>query len=165
MPPTYGTTPIGDPFDPTLCNNISRGSAAFILVALALGALTQPPGSLLISPSVGHLRIWRLSPFLCGPEGLTILCSLVQAPFAHMSQRKRAFDIMAKRTTTTHGDTRSLVEISQRPKLELILPVMLQIGKVFFLRASRFTTAMAILYWIDGAVVERSVSGQYELKV
>jgi hypothetical protein len=56
---------------------------------------------------------------------------------------------MAKRTTTTDGDTRSLVEISQRPKLELILPMMLEIENVF----SRFTTAMAILYWIDWAVV------------
>jgi hypothetical protein len=41
------------------------------------------------------------------------------------------------------------VEISQRPKLELILPMMLEIENVF----SRFTTAMAILYWIDWAVV------------
>ena len=41
------------------------------------------------------------------------------------------------------------MEISQRPKLELILPMMLQIENVF----SRFTAAMAILYWIDWAVV------------
>jgi hypothetical protein len=85
-----------------------------------------------------------------GLDNSLALCSLVQAPFAHLSQRKRAFDIMAKRTTTTHGDTRSPVEISQMPKLELILPMILQIGKVFFLRGSRITTAMAILYLIVG---------------
>jgi hypothetical protein len=48
MLPTDRTTLIVDPFDPTPCNNMSRGSAAFILVALALSALTHPPGSLLV---------------------------------------------------------------------------------------------------------------------
>jgi hypothetical protein len=61
---------------------------------------------------------------------------------------------MAKRTTTTHKDTRSLVEYLERPKLELVLPMMLQIWKVVFIRGLKITTVMAILYWMDWATVQ-----------
>ncbi|PMD15351.1 hypothetical protein NA56DRAFT_710021 [Hyaloscypha hepaticicola] len=119
------------------------GSAAFILIALALGTLAQPPCSLVIPP-----------PFLCGLEGLTILFFLIQARFVHISQRTRTFTIAVKRTTTTHDDTRSLVKYVERPKLELIAPMMLQIWKVIFISGSWFTTTMAILYWLDWAAVQ-----------
>ncbi len=42
----------------------------------------------------------------------------------------------------------------ERPKLELILPIMLQVWKVMFIRGSKFTTAMAVLYWIDWVVIQ-----------
>jgi len=153
MPPTDGITP-PSPATISTCDTLSAGSAAFILAALALGAVAQPPGSLVVPPHVGHWRIWRLSPLFCGLEGLTILFFLVQAPFIHVTQRKRAFTIMAKRTTTTHKDTRPLVEILGRPKLELVLPMMLQIWKVVFIRGSKITIVMALLYWIDWAAVQ-----------
>jgi hypothetical protein len=153
MPPTDGTTP-PPPNSISTCFTLSAGSASFILAALALGTLAQPQGSLVVSPRVGKWRIWRLSPILCGLEGLTLLFFLVQAPFVRISQRQRAFTLMAKRTTATHSETRSLVEYLGRPKLELILPIMLQIWKVLFIRGSILTTSIAVLYWIDWAVVQ-----------
>jgi hypothetical protein len=149
-----GTATISSPSNSNSCDTLSGGSAAFILIALALGTLAQPPDSLVIPPRVGHRRIWRLSPFLCGLEGLTILFFLIQARFVHISQRTRTFTIMAKRTTTTHDDTRPLVEYVERPKLELIVPMMLQIWKVIFIRGPWSTTTMAILYCFDWATVQ-----------
>jgi hypothetical protein len=148
------TASISSPSNSNSCNTLSGSSAAFILIALALGTLAQPSGSLAIPPRVGHRRIWRLSPFPCGLDGLTILFFLMQAPFVHISHRTRTFTIMSKRTTTTHDDTRSLVEYAERPKLELIAPMMLQLGKVIFIRGSWFTTTKAILYWLDWATVQ-----------
>jgi hypothetical protein len=85
---------------------------------------------------------------------MTILFFLVKAPFEHVSQRKRAFTIMAKRTTTAHDDTRSLVDYLERPKLELILPMMLQFLKAMIIHGSTITTVMAAMYWIDWAMVQ-----------
>lgn len=150
-------TSISDPTNPNSSNTLSGGSAAFIIIALILGTLSQPPGSLIISyrtPDIAHWRIWRLSPLLCGLEGLTILFALVHAPFVHASQRQRAFTIMARRTSTTHHETRSLVEYLERPKMELILPMVLQIWKVIFIRGSRITSVMATFYWLNWAVVQ-----------
>jgi hypothetical protein len=46
------------------------------------------------------------------------------------------------------------VEYLGKPKLELILPMMLQIWKVIFIRGSTLTSSIAVLYWIDWAVVQ-----------
>jgi len=91
---------------------------------------------------------------MCGLEGLTILIFLLQAPLVGVSQRQRAFTLMAKRTKNTPSETRSLVEYLGRPKLELILPMMLQVGKVVFIRGSILTTSIAVLYWIEWAMVQ-----------
>jgi hypothetical protein len=151
------TEPPFDSANYASCNTLSGGSAAFIIIALVLGTLAQPPGSLLISTassSTGYWRIWRLSSFFCGLEGLTIFLAIVHAPCVGVSQRKRAFTIMAQRTTAAHDETRPLVEYLERPKLELILPMMLQIWKVIFIRGSGLTTVLAALYWLDWAVVQ-----------
>lgn len=110
-------------------NTLLGGSAAFIQIALLLGVLAQPPGSLVVSPLLGYWRLWRLAPILCGLEGLTILLMLLHAFKINISQRERAFVILAKRTTATHDETRTLQEYLERPKLELIVPMMLQFCK------------------------------------
>jgi hypothetical protein len=46
------------------------------------------------------------------------------------------------------------VEYVERPKLELIAPMMLQIWRLVFIRGSWFTTTMAVLYWVDWATVQ-----------
>jgi hypothetical protein len=56
--------------------NSRGGSAFFWIVALVLGLLSQPGGSLVTEPQLGDWRIWRLSPFLCGLEALAILIAL-----------------------------------------------------------------------------------------
>jgi hypothetical protein len=55
------TASISSPSNSNSCNTLSGSSAAFILIALALGTLAQPSGSLVIPPRVGHRRIWRAS--------------------------------------------------------------------------------------------------------
>jgi uncharacterized integral membrane protein len=91
---------------------------------------------------------------MCAIEGLTILIALLQAPLSRTSQQERAFMIMAERTTATHNETRSLVEYLERPKLELIVLMMLQILKVAFICGSVLTTALAVIYWPDWTVVQ-----------
>jgi hypothetical protein len=46
------------------------------------------------------------------------------------------------------------VEYVERAKLELIAPMILQIWRLVFIRGSRFTTTMAVLYWVDWATVQ-----------
>lgn len=49
------------------CTELSGGSACLWIVALILELLSQPGGSLVTEPQLGDWRVWRLSPFLCGP--------------------------------------------------------------------------------------------------
>jgi hypothetical protein len=119
------------------CTELSDGSACFWIVALILGLLSQPGGSLVTEPQLGDWRVWRLSPFLCGLEALTILFALARAICTKQTFRKpvlqrvaartkeRAFTLMAARTTASHDETKPLVEFLERPKLELILPMVL----------------------------------------
>lgn len=133
---------------------LSGGSAAFILVALMLGCLSQPAGSLIVYTQFGAWRLWRLSPLLAGLEGITVILCLIQAPFSKISQRERAFTILAKRTTSTHDEARSLVEVLGRPKLELIVPMMLQIVKLMFITGSKITITLAVMFWLDWVVIQ-----------
>jgi hypothetical protein len=135
-------------------NTLSGGSAAFLIIALILGNLAQPPGALVVAPNFGSWRVWRLAPLFCGLEGLTILLTLITAPFEQVSQRERAFTILAQRTTTSHDEKRPLATYLDMPKLELVWPMMLQIWKVVFIRGSKITTVLAVLYWIDWAAVQ-----------
>lgn len=139
-----------DPCQPTL----SGGSAAFIIIALILGTLAQPSGSLILSPDIGSIRLWRLSPLLCGFEGLTILISCLQARWKNIPQRERSFHILARRTAAPDIEIESLTAHLGRPMLELILPMMLQILKVIFIRGSWVTTAMAVMIWSDWGAVQ-----------
>lgn len=136
------------------CNTLFGGSAAFTIIALILGNLAQPPGCLVLPAVLGSYRVWRLSPVMCAIEGITILIELLQIAFSRTSQQERAFMIMAERTTATHDETRNLVEYLERPKLELIVPMMLQIIKVVFIRWSTLTTVLAVIYWLDWAAVQ-----------
>ena len=129
-------------------NTLCGGSAAFLIIALILGNLAQPSGSLVVAPNFGSWRVWRLVPLFYGLEGL------ITAPFQYVSQRERAFTILAQRTTTSHNEKRPLATYLDRPKLELVLPMMLQIWKVVFIRDSKITTVLAIMYWIDWAAVQ-----------
>jgi hypothetical protein len=52
---------------------LSAGSAAFIVIALILGCMTQPPGSLISS---NCNRFWRISPLHAFGEGENILIRL-----------------------------------------------------------------------------------------
>lgn len=133
---------------------LSGGSAAFILIALMLGCLSQPAGSLVVSSQFGASRIWRFSPLLAGLEGLVILICLLQARYNKVTQKERAFTVLAKRTTSTHEETKPLVEFLDRPKLEMIIPMMLQIFKVVFITGAPLTTAMAVMYWLDWATIQ-----------
>lgn len=65
--------------------NLSGGSAAFIIIALILGNLAEPAGSLVVLSLLGS---WRLSPLLYGLEGLIILVALLHAPFAGITTRR-----------------------------------------------------------------------------
>jgi hypothetical protein len=58
---------------------------------------------------------------------------LFSAPFKHVSQRQPAFTIrlLAQRMSASH-EKRQLGVYVEGPKLELILPMMLQIWKVVF---------------------------------
>jgi len=83
-----------------------------------------------------------------------MLLAIIVAPFKHIPQRQRAFTLLAQRTAAAHDEKHSLAEVLERPKLELILPMMLQIWKVVFIRGSKITTVMVIMYWIDWAAVQ-----------
>ena len=135
-------------------NTLSGGSAAFIVITLILGCLAQPPGCLILPSTLGSYRVWRLNPLTCSLEGITILTKLLYGPFTRTSQKEQAFTIMAQRTTSDHNEKRSLVGCLGRPKLELMVPVLLQIVKVMFVRGSLVTTILAAMYGLDWIVVQ-----------
>jgi len=138
----------------TTQNTLPSGSAAFIIIALILGPLSQPSGSISVLYPHKILRIWRLSPLVCALEGLLILLSLAHAPFTKTSQLERAFTILSLRTIASSHTEKPLVEYLERPKLELILPMMLQIVKVAFISGSRLTTVLAYCYWVGWVLVQ-----------
>jgi hypothetical protein len=72
----------------------------------------------------------------------------------NISQRQRSSQIIAHRMAALHDETESLAKYLGRRKLELILPMMLQILKVVFIRGYWVTTAMVILICLDWAAVQ-----------
>ncbi|MCJ1482875.1 hypothetical protein MMC06_003041 [Schaereria dolodes] len=156
---------------------LSGGSAAFILIALILGLLAQSRGSLVVEVRTATDNLWRISPLLCGFESLIMLFHLLMAPILSISQRQMSTAILKQRRATvtiqaseTHGlilgsadegggedgdqeSNRDDFSI-ERPKLEIIIPIMLQFCKIVFIRGVPWTTAFAILLWSNWAVVE-----------
>jgi hypothetical protein len=153
--PTLGaTSPTPIISQESSCGGLSSGSATFIFIVLIFGCLSQPPGSLIVSLEFGYTRIWRLSPIFCLLEFFHILVCLLSARLFRIPQPQIAFMLLARRTSATHGDQRSLFDYTERPKLEFILPTVLQMVKVIFVRGSPLTTALAAMYSLDWILVQ-----------
>lgn len=73
--------------DPTSAPNaLSQGSAAFIVIALLFGCMTQLPGSLITGEAN---RFWRVSPLLCIGETLAIFVRVIGPVFNSLGTRVR----------------------------------------------------------------------------
>ena len=161
----------------TSTNPLSAGSAAFIVIAMILGLLSQGSGCLFLqklhSPwwqvadfrkrapnelysTSGALPLWRLSPFLCALETGLILTHLFRAPFRKMSHKTVCYELIHARTQALgephqHQDEEA---IFRKPKVEIAIPMFLQIWKAVFLQGAPFTQIISVLYWTNWAIVE-----------
>ena len=154
-------------------NQLSAGSAAFLVISMILGLLSQGTGCLFLTQdgkrawrlasfkkhdvdqlysTSDPLPLWRFSPFLCGLETILILLHLLRAPFQRVRLRVRCFELIQARENAFEDEQRRVSP--RRPKIEVIIPLILQIWKVIFIRGASFTKAICTLYWTNWALVE-----------
>ncbi|KAJ6627348.1 hypothetical protein B0H10DRAFT_2429290 [Mycena sp. CBHHK59/15] len=155
-------------------STLSAGSATFLLIALALGCLTQPNGSLILP---GCDRIWRLHPLFSIAEAAVIAMRLVSSRLHGTPLRIKAHALLAERlgnvwnrnlwqkqqalqaapTREELAELLDAVEDMERGSTlrpAVILPMVLQFGKLCFIRGTSLTTALGMLYFFSWLLVE-----------
>jgi hypothetical protein len=157
-----------------LSSSLSAGNAAFILVALFLGCLSQPSGFLLYP---GCSRLWRLSPFFSAIESMLICTHLITALVHRKSVRVKALALLARRLgasreyqiqyktqrgipAPTIKQMKALLHEAQNLergltlRLAIALPMTLQFLKIGFIRGIPLTTTIGIMYFSNWLAVE-----------
>ncbi|KAF7866709.1 hypothetical protein EAF04_005551 [Stromatinia cepivora] len=142
-------------------NELSNGSAAFIVVSLMLGLLAQPRGSLVLFHENNGLNIWRFSPFLRLFEVFVIIFYILRGIIMKIPHRDVIYLLMLKRIdgSTPRSNwqgrlpqaTRDAIE---KPRWELTISMVLQLVKVCSIRNSPLTQILALIYWSNWVCVQ-----------
>ena len=143
-------------------------------MAMILGLLSQGSGSLLLYQqqsrwwqavslerhtleatysTSGILPLWRFSPFLCGLESLFILTYLMIKFLGGTTHVHVCYELFVKRTQSSQLKG-TKTDLSRKPKVEVIIPICVQILKLLYIRGAPFTKAIVLLYWTNWALVE-----------